>query len=54
MSLEIPSKDRSYGWMLQWLSERGLHESHHLSVETTVQQHERCVAAVAQCPRRRR
>lgn len=35
MSLEIPSKDYSYQWVMQWLVSRGVHGSKHLGVETT-------------------
>merc|ERR1719361_1396138 len=35
MSLEIPSKDYSYQWVMQWLVSRGVHGSRHLGVETT-------------------
>ena len=49
VSLEIPSRDRSYGWVLQWISKQntlgvggastGL-KTQHLSVQTTVHQFE--------------
>mmetsp|Transcript_100192 Transcript_100192/g.283692 ORF Transcript_100192/g.283692 Transcript_100192/m.283692 type:complete len:480 (-) Transcript_100192:39-1478(-) len=35
MSLEIPSKDYAYQWVMQWLVARGVHASKHLGVETT-------------------
>lgn len=35
MSLEIPSRDFSYQWVMQWLVARGVHGSRHLGVETT-------------------
>lgn len=35
MSLEIPSKDYSYQWVMQWLVANGVHGSKHLGVETT-------------------
>jgi len=35
MSLEIPSKDYAYQWVMQWLVARGVHGSRHLGVETT-------------------
>jgi len=35
MSLEIPSKDPAYHWVMQWLVARGVHSSKHLGVETT-------------------
>ena len=30
MSLEVPSKDRSYPWVMHWLAEKGLTDSQHL------------------------
>lgn len=35
MTLEIPSKDYAYQWVMQWLVARGVHGSRHLGVETT-------------------
>lgn len=35
MSLEIPSKDYAYQWVMQWLVAKGVHGSKHLGVETT-------------------
>jgi len=35
MTLEIPSKDYAYQWVMQWLVSRGHHGSRHLGVETT-------------------
>jgi len=35
MSLEIPSKDYAYQWVMQWLVAKGVHGSRHLGVETT-------------------
>jgi len=35
MSLEIPSKDTSYQWVMQWLVAKGVHGARHLGVETT-------------------
>jgi len=35
MTLEIPSKDYSYQWVMQWLVARGVHGSKHIGVETT-------------------
>eukprot|EP00928_Gymnodinium_smaydae_P013505 TRINITY_DN14922_c0_g2_i1.p1 TRINITY_DN14922_c0_g2~~TRINITY_DN14922_c0_g2_i1.p1 ORF type:complete len:520 (+),score=71.01 TRINITY_DN14922_c0_g2_i1:73-1560(+) len=35
MTLEVPSKDHSYQWVMQWLVARGVHSSRHLGVETT-------------------
>ncbi|XP_070538574.1 mitochondrial chaperone BCS1-like [Ptychodera flava] len=39
MTLEIPSKDKSYQWLLQWISSHA-NKTQHLSVETTFQQTE--------------
>lgn len=39
MSLEVASKDKSYYWLLNWLSTRGM-RTQHLSVETTYSQTE--------------
>ncbi|KAG5457031.1 MAG: P-loop containing nucleoside triphosphate hydrolase protein [Olpidium bornovanus] len=41
VSLEIPSKDKSYSWFLQWMSARGFRSgfSSELSVETSFTQH---------------
>ena len=39
MTLEVPSKDKSYYWLLQWISEHGT-KTQHLSVETTFNQNE--------------
>lgn len=35
MTLEIPSKDYSYQWVMQWLVAKGVHGAKHLGVETT-------------------
>ena len=39
MTLEVPSKDKSYHWLLQWITERAT-RTQHLSVETTFHQNE--------------
>lgn len=39
MSLEVPSKDKSYYWLLNWISVCGT-KTQHLSVETTFRQSE--------------
>eukprot|EP00808_Paulinella_micropora_P004815 g61909.t1 len=39
VSLEIPSKDRSYQWVLQWISKHKI-KTHHLGVETQFKQSE--------------
>ena len=38
VSLEIPSKDRSYQWVLQWISQNASRSTQHLGVETTFHQ----------------
>lgn len=40
VSLEIPSKDKSYQWVLEWLSVKGSKYNQHISAETTYFQHE--------------
>ncbi|CAK9013040.1 unnamed protein product [Durusdinium trenchii] len=35
MSLEIPSKDYAYQWVMQWMVANRIHGSRHLGVETT-------------------
>ena len=37
ITLEVPSKDRSYYWVLQWLGNKGMY-TQHLSVQTTFNQ----------------
>nr|XP_054771693.1 mitochondrial chaperone BCS1-like [Lytechinus pictus] len=39
MTLEVPSKDKSYHWLLQWITTNARH-TQHLSVETTFTQSE--------------
>lgn len=38
VSLEIPSKDRSYQWMLHWINRHTSGKTQHLGVETTFTQ----------------
>jgi chaperone BCS1 len=40
VDLEIPSKDKSYAWFLEWMSQYPKRSSRHLSVQTSVKQHE--------------
>jgi chaperone BCS1 len=40
VSLEIPSKDKSYQWVLEWLSNKGSKYNQHISAETSYHQHE--------------
>ena len=39
MTMEVASKDKSYQWLLHWLSSRGM-RTQHLSVETTFSQND--------------
>src|SRR5688572_23849730 len=38
ISLEIPSKDKSYAWFLEWISAREGKKTQHISVETSFYQ----------------
>jgi chaperone BCS1 len=38
VSMEIPSKDRSYQWMLHWINRHTAGKTQHLGVETTFTQ----------------
>ncbi|KAL7664794.1 Mitochondrial chaperone BCS1 [[Candida] zeylanoides] len=40
VDLEIPSKDKSYLWFLEWMSQQRSRSSRHLSVETNYVQHD--------------
>jgi chaperone BCS1 len=40
VTLEIPSKDKSYLWFLQWMSQQSARRTQHLAVETTYKQHD--------------
>lgn len=40
VDLEIASKDKSYGWFLEWMSHYPSRSSRHLSIETTYKQHD--------------
>jgi hypothetical protein len=40
VSLEIPSKDRSYHWVLQWINAHSSHRTQHLGLETKFKQHD--------------
>ncbi|XP_063709570.1 mitochondrial chaperone BCS1 [Culicoides brevitarsis] len=35
ITLEVPCRDKSYQWLLQWITKRGARKTQHLSVETT-------------------
>ncbi|XP_057317415.1 mitochondrial chaperone BCS1-like [Hydractinia symbiolongicarpus] len=40
ITLEVPSKDKSYDWMLQWMTQKRAKQTQHLSVMTTFHQHD--------------
>ncbi|ANB14283.1 bifunctional AAA family ATPase chaperone/translocase BCS1 [Sugiyamaella lignohabitans] len=40
VDLEIPSKDKSYTWFLEWMSQYPNRNSRHLSIQTAVKQHD--------------
>lgn len=40
MTLEVPNKDRSFYWLLQWMGTRGMRQPQHMSVQTTFTQSE--------------
>lgn len=35
ITLEVPCRDKSYQWLLQWISQKGARKTQHLSVETS-------------------
>ncbi|CAG8692233.1 17567_t:CDS:2 [Dentiscutata erythropus] len=40
VTLEIPSKDKSYAWFLHWMSKQSIRKAHQLAVETSFVQHD--------------
>ncbi|EFA81958.1 mitochondrial chaperone BCS1 [Heterostelium album PN500] len=40
VSVEIPSKDKSYHWLMEWLATKKTRNTRHVSVETTFHQNE--------------
>ncbi|XP_059487756.1 mitochondrial chaperone BCS1 [Neocloeon triangulifer] len=40
ITLEVPCKDKSYQWLLQWITHKGARKTQHLSVETSFEQKE--------------
>lgn len=38
VTLEIPCRDKSYSWVLNWLTKKGAKGTQHLSVETSYEQ----------------
>lgn len=35
ITLEVPCRDKSYQWLLQWITQKGAKHTQHLSVETS-------------------
>lgn len=40
ITLEVPCRDKSYQWLLQWITHKGAKKTQHLSVETSFEQRE--------------
>lgn len=40
ITLEVPCRDKSYQWLLQWITYKGAKKTQHLSVETSFEQKE--------------
>ncbi|XP_043489320.1 mitochondrial chaperone BCS1 [Polistes fuscatus] len=40
ITLEVPCRDKSYQWLLQWITHKGATRTQHLSVETSFEQKE--------------
>lgn len=40
ITLEVPCRDKSYQWLLQWMTIKGARQTQHLSVETSFEQKE--------------
>lgn len=38
ITLEVPCRDKSYQWLLQWITVKGARKTQHLSVETSFEQ----------------
>lgn len=38
MTLEVPCRDKSYQWVLLWVTQKAARRTQHLSVETTFEQ----------------
>ena len=38
ITLEVPCRDKSYQWLLQWITKKGARQTQHLSVETNFEQ----------------
>ncbi|XP_054271353.1 mitochondrial chaperone BCS1 [Macrosteles quadrilineatus] len=40
ITLEVPCRDKSYQWLLNWITVRGARKTQHLSVSTSFEQHD--------------
>lgn len=40
MTIEVPCRDKSYQWLLQWITTHAAKQTQHISVETTFHQHD--------------
>ncbi|XP_076640012.1 mitochondrial chaperone BCS1 [Colletes latitarsis] len=40
ITLEVPCRDKSYQWLLQWITQKGAKKTQHLSVETSFEERE--------------
>ncbi|XP_043263195.1 mitochondrial chaperone BCS1 [Colletes gigas] len=40
ITLEVPCRDKSYQWLLQWITHKGAKKTQHLSVETSFEERE--------------
>lgn len=38
ITLEVPCRDKSYQWLLHWITHKGARQTQHLSVETSFHQ----------------
>lgn len=38
ITLEVPCRDKSYQWLLHWMTQKGAKQTQHLSVETSFEQ----------------
>ncbi|KAK2723602.1 mitochondrial chaperone BCS1-like [Artemia franciscana] len=38
ITLEVPCRDKSYQWLLQWITEKGARNTQHISVETSFEE----------------
>lgn len=38
ITLEVPCRDKSYDWLLKWITYRGAKKTQHLAVSTSFQQ----------------